>query len=108
MLTWEAPEFNGGAPITAYEYRYMPEDGSWTGWQDVGLVFTEEVSDLTPAVRYMFEVAARNSRGRGAAAELSEAVLAPNIAPTAAPSEFTAEFDSTSDPHARSHLGGGG
>ena len=34
-ITWEAPEFNGGAPITSYEYRYMPEDGSWTGWQDV-------------------------------------------------------------------------
>ena len=104
---WEAPEFNGGTPITAYEYRYMPEDGSWTGWQAVGMVFTKEVSDLTPAVRYMFEVAARNSRGRGAAAELSEAVLAPNIAPTAAPSAFTAVLDSASDHPPRSHLGGG-
>ena len=62
------------------------------------MVFTKEVSGLTPAVRYMFEVAARNSRGRGAAAELSEAVLSPNIAPIAAPTAFTAVLDSTSEP----------
>ena len=95
-LTWQAPEYNGGATITAYEYRYMQEGESWTRWLDAGLDFTEEVSDLTPAVSYTFEVVARNSEGQGTTA--SETETSPTTAPTAAPSAFTAEFDSTSAP----------
>ena len=33
--TWEPPNFNGGAPITRYEYQYKPTDSSsWSSGLD--------------------------------------------------------------------------
>ena len=68
VLLWAAPENDGGAAITTYEYRYAAGDTvpSTTSWTDLkgGLI----VWGLTTGTQYAFEVRAWNSAGAGSAA----------------------------------------
>ena len=92
-LTWGAPLFNGGAPITRYEYRYKLDsasDSAWGQWMSAMTELTVDVKPLTPLMLYDFEVRARNSVGPGEALNsdlLDAAAKTPTATgPTAVPS----------------------
>lgn len=71
-LTWRAPESDGGAAITHYEYRWA-EDGEaftrWTGIVGGGRARKHVVKGLANGVRYRFQVRAVNKAGSGESAE---------------------------------------
>ena len=88
VLAWSAPEDDGGAPVTVYEYRYaagssVPEE---TLWQSAGLDLERTVVDFTNGQQYAFEVRALNRVGAG---EALEALATPVGAP-GAPASLTA------------------
>ena len=97
-LSWDPPAFNGGAQILGYEYQYKETtDGSYGSWKDVGLETEDvEVPSLTPMTGYTFAVRARNSVGRGAAAE-SANVIPDATVPTAEPRLSIERAADTSD-----------
>ena len=76
-LTWSAPEREGGADITHYQYRHaagstVPASTSWTSVADGGDAGDDTadersvaVSGLVAGTRYAFEVRAVNSLGEG-------------------------------------------
>ena len=76
-LTWAAPESDGGASITGYEYRHatgsaVPDSTTWTpvpDGSDAGDSTADEttvrVENLTNGTHYAFEVRAVNSLGSG-------------------------------------------
>lgn len=71
-LTWEAPDTNGGRPITDYiiEYRDTTTATSWTIHTDgVSTDTTALLTSLSGRKTYMFRVSAVNSEGRGPSAE---------------------------------------
>ena len=82
VLTWEAPENDGGAGITDYEYR-INRSGPWisTGSTDT----THTVTGLVNGTAYVFEVRAVNRIGRGRASNRAEAT-------PEAPEVFTLDF----------------
>ena len=68
-LAWGAPADDGGAPVTAYEYRYAAESavpGS-APWRSAGLSLERTVTGLANGQQYAFEVRARNRVGEGEA-----------------------------------------
>ena len=69
-LTWQAPLFNGGSPITSYEYRYKLDTATSysMSFKSAMLELTVDVEPLTPATEYDFEIRAVNSVGAGEAA----------------------------------------
>ncbi|MCY4117695.1 MAG: fibronectin type III domain-containing protein [Caldilineaceae bacterium] len=70
-IVWQAPLFNGGSPITRYEYRYKEHDAtSFGGWMSAMTELTVEVMPLKPVEEYDFEVRAVNSAGAGDAIKL--------------------------------------
>jgi len=72
-LNWQAPLFNGGSPITGYEYRYkLATASSYGGWMSAMMELTVDVKPLTPLMEYDFEVRARNSVGPGPALEIDD------------------------------------
>ena len=92
-LTWVAPAFNGGATITSYEYRQKEgedSEGSYGTWKAAGTKSPFEVPNLKPGTTYTFQVAARNTVGRGDEVGESEPEAVTSTAPTAAPSSFSA------------------
>ena len=89
-LTWGAPLFNGGAPITEYQYRYkVATASSYGSWMSAMTALTVDVKPLTPGTAYEFEVRAVNSVGAGDAIDTEDlgAVLKTPTAtaPTAVP-----------------------
>ena len=77
-LAWEAPDSDGGAEITSYEYRYSEGTTVITTatWTDAGAVKGETVSGLTNGTGYAFEVRAVNTAGGGAAASATATPVA--------------------------------
>ena len=70
VLGWDAPESDGGAAITDYEYRI---GGSRT-WSSIGSTeTTHTVTGLANGTVYLFEVRAVNRRGRSRASNRAEA-----------------------------------
>ena len=70
VLTWEAPEDDGGAPITDYEYRI---DGKGQ-WISIGSTdTTHTVTGLVNDTAYVFQVRAVNRVGRSPASDPVEA-----------------------------------
>ena len=81
-LFWEAPDNDGGYPVTGYEYRYheyryqrggTPFPDTWT---KTTLPNTISVDGLTNGFMYVFEVRAVNTAGRGSAARVTVVPLA--------------------------------
>ena len=69
VLTWHAPDDDGGAPISRYEHRHKETSAvSFGGWTGVGMALTATVSGLTNGTGYSFQVRAVNSAGDGGAA----------------------------------------
>ena len=84
-LTWSAPAFNGGAPITAYQYSYkVTPGGSYRSYIGVGTDLKATIPNLIPGTAYIFAVQAINSAGTSDAAE-SDSVTVAATAPTAKP-----------------------
>ena len=70
VLTWEAPEVDGGAPITDYEHRI---DGKGQ-WISIGSTdTTHTVTGLVNDTAYVFQVRAVNRVGRSPASDPAEA-----------------------------------
>ena len=70
LLSWEAPESDGGAEITDYEYRINRSD-PWIPTGSTGTTHT--VTGLVNGTVYVFEVRAVNSAGRSASSNRAEA-----------------------------------
>ena len=70
MLTWEAPENDGGAEITDYEYR-INRSGPWISIGSTETTYT--VTGLVNGTVYVFEVRAVNAAGRSASSNRGEA-----------------------------------
>jgi hypothetical protein len=66
-LSWTAPASNGGSAISGYSYRSSTDAGTtWSSSVTAGLATSTVVTNLTPGVPYVFQVAAKNSHGTGA------------------------------------------
>lgn len=83
VLSWQAPDSNGGLAITGYEIQ--TDGGSWT---PVGNVLTYTVTGLTNGTSYTFRVRAVNAMGNGTQ---SDAKNASPKAPSALATDFVIE-----------------
>ena len=70
VLTWDAPENDGGAEITDYEYR-INRSGPWIPIGSTDTTYT--VTGLVNGTSYVFEVRAVNAAGRSASTNRAEA-----------------------------------
>ena len=70
VLGWDAPESDGGAEITDYEYRINRRD-PWIPTGSTGTTYT--VTGLVNGTAYIFEVRAVNAAGRSASTNRAEA-----------------------------------
>ncbi len=81
ILTWTAPESNGGASITDYVVQYKAESAegeAWTTFPDGESTLPSTiVTGLTSGTRYVFRVAASNSNGSGLYSRISPSVELP-------------------------------
>lgn len=71
ILSWAAPEDDGGLSILRYEYRWREQAGTFTGWRDAGLDRSATARGLLNGITYLFEVRAVNAKGAGEAARAS-------------------------------------
>lgn len=78
VLTWKAPESDGGAPITGYVVE--KREGNRTMWTKAGETSSEmkkfKATRLSEGTVYYFRVAAENSIGVGAFAALDDGAKA--------------------------------
>ena len=82
VLSWDAPEDDGGSAITDYEYRNVGRD-PWTSTGSSDTTYT--VSGLDNGVTYAFEVRAVNRSGKSFPSKRVEAT-------PEAPQVFTLDF----------------
>ena len=66
VLTWEAPEDDGGSAITDYEYR-IDGKGDWISTDSTDTTHT--VTGLDNGTEYTFEVRAVNRNRKGRASD---------------------------------------
>ena len=72
-VIWEAPEFEGGAPVESYEVRYRQRQfvdgvaapGEWQPWPDSVDTTTVTISGLEAGISYGVQVRAVNANGPG-------------------------------------------
>lgn len=66
-LSWEAPNYNGGATITDYEIQYKKSsDDTWTVFDDgISSDTSTTITNLEQGALYNYRVRARNSAGYG-------------------------------------------
>ena len=72
-VIWEAPEFEGGAPVESYEVRYRQRQlvdgvvapGEWQPWPDSVDATTVTISGLEAGISYGVQVRAVNTNGPG-------------------------------------------
>ena len=71
ILYWNAAP-SPSSPIEYYSYRMRPtQGGSWSEWENIGLVGLYQVPDLDNGVEYTFQVRARNATGDGVPGEVT-------------------------------------
>ena len=85
-LSWDAPVYGGGRPITRYEYRYKTDGSYPAGWTAIpdsaaggtnAGRFTAET--LTNERRHTFQVRAVNAEGAGAVSNEASVTPTPGI-----------------------------
>ena len=72
-VIWEAPEFEGGAPVESYEVRYRQRQfvdgvaapGEWQPWPDSVDATTVTITGLEAGISYGVQVRAVNANGPG-------------------------------------------
>ena len=71
VLSWSAPAFNGGSPVTDYVVEYSTNNSSaWTVFDDgVSASTSATVTGLANGTIHAFRVAAVNTAGRGPASQ---------------------------------------
>ena len=76
-LSWDAPNYDGGADITGYAYRYKESGGDFTAYTDIPESGPGEanarsytVTELMNEQEYVFHVRAVNEHGGGLPAEV--------------------------------------
>ena len=74
-LDWLAPESNGGARITGYDYRYKVGSGNFSDWADAGSDLSVDLASVTDGAANTYEVRANNEVGYGAEASLTTPVV---------------------------------
>ena len=76
-LDWDAPESDGGEPITDYVIEYSTDSGSsWTTYADgVSTSTLASLRGLTAGVTHVFRVKAINARGTGRASTPSNSIV---------------------------------
>ena len=82
-LTWVAPAYNGGAPISDYVVTYDDGSGVMTFDDGISLATSLTLPNLIAGEAYTFTLAAVNDIGAGAVATLSAKTLLHNTAPIA-------------------------
>jgi predicted phage tail protein len=92
LLTWVAPAFNGGAPLSDYVIQYSSDSGSsWTSFADgINVATQATVTGLTNGTSYVFRVASKNAAGTGEYSTNSDEVTPRRIAD--APTEVVGSF----------------
>lgn len=72
-ISWAAPSFSGGAPLTDYKIEYSSDNGSnWTTWAHAASTATSQtVTGLSDYLTYVFRVSGINAVGEGAASSNS-------------------------------------
>jgi len=80
-VSWSAPAFTGGAPLTDYKLEYSSNGGSnWTEFSHAaGWATSVTVTGLTNYLTYIFRVTAKNAVGLGAASGNSGNAVMKNI-----------------------------
>ena len=75
-LSWTAPAFTGGAPLTDYKLEYSTNSGSsWTTYShSAGWVTSVTTTGLTDFLTYIWRVSAINAVGTGIASSNSASV----------------------------------
>ena len=74
-LSWEAPELNGGASISGYQYRYGTAVNALGAWSTAQTSLTATIEGIDVEAAYVAEVRALNSVGHGSAALGSTPVI---------------------------------
>lgn len=72
-LSWVAPTYTGGSPITGYTVSYSASSasGPWTTWSQNQPGLSATITGLTTATQYWVKVEAVNAVGTGTAATAS-------------------------------------
>ena len=82
-LAWNAPDSEGGGPITGYQYQRKEGDGGYGNWTDIedDAVDDEFVTyyDVDPNTTYTYRVRAVNAGGGGAASNERSVTTGPPI-----------------------------
>ena len=61
LVTWTAPDTNGGPPLTDYDVQYRQgASGDWNDWQHDGIATTTTIMSLEPHADYQVRVRALN------------------------------------------------
>jgi len=89
-LSWQAPESDGGSPITGYKVYWGTSSGSYTNVQNTGNVLTYTVTGLTNGQRYYFAVTAINSVGESAKSNEVSATPQSGVTVPSAPQNLVA------------------
>ena len=82
-LAWNAPDSEGGGPITGYQYQRKEGDGGYGNWTDIedDAVENKFVTyyDVDPDTTYTYRVRAVNAGGGGAASNERSVTTGPPI-----------------------------
>ena len=69
QVNWDAPDSDGGAPITSYHVQYSVDpDSTWREWhipEDVQPVLQTTIAGLENGATYAVQVSGRNAQGDG-------------------------------------------
>ena len=93
-LNWEAPQLNGGASISGYQYRYGTAVNALGAWSPAQTTLTAAIDGIDGEAAYVAEVRALNSVGHGLAALGSTPVI---IGVTLIDADNASELQSISD-----------
>ncbi len=92
-VTWQAPDSDGGSPITAYQVQWKPATASWDTSTDVSEASTTATSHtitaLTAGAQYSVRVLATNAQGNSSYSNEATGTAAEEAVEEESPAEDT-------------------